>query len=125
MLSEEPTLLNSNLLPVNAKGEVLFLSVVSLGNLGSEVTPISNCACFASTFVPATSALITSFSSSPRKIEMIAGGASLAPSLWSLPAVATESLSRSAYSSTALMIATRNVRNCAFSIGESPGFRRF
>ena len=26
------------------RGDVLFLSVVSLGNLGSEVTPISNCA---------------------------------------------------------------------------------
>ena len=32
--AEEPSILNSNLLPVKAKGEVLFLSVVSFGNFG-------------------------------------------------------------------------------------------
>ena len=37
-------------------------------------------------------------SMSPRKIEMIAGGASLAPSRWSLPAVAIDARSRSACS---------------------------
>jgi hypothetical protein len=31
--AEEPTALNSNLFPVNAKGEVLFLSVLSKGHL--------------------------------------------------------------------------------------------
>ena len=30
----DPTILNSNLFPVNAKGEVRFRSVVSFGNLG-------------------------------------------------------------------------------------------
>ena len=39
---EEPTILNSNLLPVNAKGEVLFLSVASFGSGGRVVTPIVN-----------------------------------------------------------------------------------
>ena len=36
---ELPTILNSNLLPVNANGEVLFLSVLSSGIFGNESTP--------------------------------------------------------------------------------------
>jgi len=45
--ADEGTILNSNLFPVNAKGEVLFLSVASLGRTGSVVTPIfSGAACF-------------------------------------------------------------------------------
>ena len=36
----EPSILNSNLLPVNAKGEVLFLSDASLGKMGDSGTPI-------------------------------------------------------------------------------------
>ena len=39
MESEEPTMRNSNLLPVKAKGEVRFRSVVSRVNLGSTWTP--------------------------------------------------------------------------------------
>ena len=39
--SEEPSIRNSNLFPVNAKGEVLFRSVVSLLKSGRTVTPIS------------------------------------------------------------------------------------
>ena len=38
--SDDPNALNSNLLPVNAKGEVLFLSVVSLGSGGNTSAPI-------------------------------------------------------------------------------------
>ena len=125
MFRLEPALLNSNLLPVNANGDVLFLSVVSFGKFGREDTPTLNIECPDVYSLPSSRASITFSSSSPRKIEMIAGGASLAPSLWSLPAEATESLSRSEYSSTALMIATRNVRNCAFSIGDLPGSSRF
>ena len=36
ILLEEPSIRNSNLLPVNAKGEVRFRSVVSLLNLGNH-----------------------------------------------------------------------------------------
>ncbi len=68
---------------------------------------------------------MTASSSSPTKIEMMAGGASLAPRRWSLPGVATLVRSRSAYSSTALMTADRNTMNCRFSIGVSPGSSRF
>ena len=56
---------------------------------------------------------------------MMAGGASLAPRRWSLPAEATEMRSRSWCSSTALMTAQRKSRNCAFSYGEAPGSSRF
>ena len=38
--ADEPSILNSNLLPVKANGEVLFLSVVSFGNFGRTWTPI-------------------------------------------------------------------------------------
>ena len=64
-------------------------------------------------------------SSSPKNIEMIAGGASLAPNLWSFPAPATDTLSTSGYSSTALIIATKNRINCVLSFGDFPGSRRF
>ena len=37
---EEPTMRNSNLLPVKAKGEVRLRSVLSLGSSGRVSTPI-------------------------------------------------------------------------------------
>ena len=82
ILFDEPSDLNSNLFPVNANGDVLFLSVVSLLNLGSECTP----SFILTSSVPSygLSSLIASsiaVSSSPKKIDIIAGGASLAPSL--------------------------------------------
>ena len=40
MEEEEPSILNSNLLPVKAKGEVRLRSVVSLGISGRVSTPI-------------------------------------------------------------------------------------
>ena len=43
---------------------------------------------------PVSISRITAESSSPRKIEMTAGGASFAPRRWSLPAVATLARSR-------------------------------
>ena len=42
MESEEPTIRNSNLLPVKANGDVLFLSVASLNKSGSVLTPVFN-----------------------------------------------------------------------------------
>ena len=42
MESEEPTILNSNLLLVNAKGDVLFLSVASVSKFGNVATPVLN-----------------------------------------------------------------------------------
>ena len=66
----------------------------------------------------------TSVSWSPRKIEMIAGGASLAPSRWSLVADATDARSRPPYLCTARITAAQNTRNWALSCGVSPGRSR-
>ena len=55
-------------------------------------------------------------SMSPRKIEMIAGGASLAPSRWSLAAEAIDARSRSAWVSTARITAHRKTRNCEVGV---------
>ena len=55
---------------------------------------------------------------------MIAGGASLAPSRWSWPALATDARSSSWCLSTAWMTAAQKNRNCRFSCGVSPGSSR-
>ena len=52
-----------------------------------------------------------SVSSSPMKIETIAGGASFAPRRWSFPAPEADTRIKSAYSSTALITATKNTKN--------------
>ena len=127
MESEEPTIRNSNLLPVKAKGEVRFRSVASLSRSGRISTPVFK--------VPphlewvaspvSHSCSITSSSCSPRKMEIMAGGASLAPRRWSFPTSAADSLNRSAWTSTALMMQASTRRNCMFSWGVSPGFSMF
>ena len=87
----DPSILNSNLFPVKATGEVLFLSVASFGIYGRPaIFPRS----FLS-FLPEHSDSIMSSTKSPRKIEMIAGGASLTPRRKSLPGLAAEILKSS------------------------------
>ena len=113
MESEEPTVLNSNLFPVKAKGEVLFLSVASFTKSGSVDTPVASFSPFlalAATPV-STSCFTTSSSCSPRKMEIMTGGASLAPNLLSFPTSAADWRSRSACVSTAFMIQARTSRN--------------
>ena len=124
--SEEPTIRNSNLFPVNANGEVLFLSVASLSKSGRISTPVFKVPpCLEWVASPVSQSWsITSSSCSPKKIEMIAGGASFAPSLWSFPTLEADSLNRSAWISTALMMHARTNRNWMFSWGVSPGFIR-
>ena len=46
IFADAPTIRNSNLLPVNANGDVLFLSVESFGIGGSTDTPIFNVSFF-------------------------------------------------------------------------------
>ena len=55
---------------------------------------------------------------------MMAGGASLAPRRWSLPALATLARSRPWKRSTARSMAAQNTRNWMLSCGVSPGFSR-
>ena len=56
---------------------------------------------------------------------MMAGGASLAPRRWSLPASAMPARSRSAWTSTPRMTAIRKARNWALACGSLPGSSRF
>ena len=126
MESREPTIRNSNLFPVNANGEVRLRSVASFAKSGSLLTPV--CSTPPALLCVAVPVLIscssTSSSCSPRNIEMIAGGASFAPSLWSFPGSAADSRSRSACSSTAFKIQVSTIRNCTFSCGVLPGSNR-
>ena len=85
---------NSNLLPVKANGEVRLRSPPCIGSGGSTGVPsprkpLSDDAAAS----PAAIASKTFSSSPPRKIEMIAGGASFAPRRWSWPTFATDARS--------------------------------
>src|SRR5574344_921448 len=93
MLAWLPNILNSNLLPVKANGEVLLRSVLSLATAGITL-PLSfiMLASLAAYFLPASIASMMAVSSVPRKMLTMAGGASLAPRRWSLPALATVTL---------------------------------
>ena len=84
-LAEEPTALNSNLFPVNAKGEVRLRSVLSNNNSGillckSSFKIASSCS---SNLLPTRVSMSSNTFAKycPTNTEMIAGGASLAPSL--------------------------------------------
>ena len=76
----EPSIRNSNLLPVKAMGEVRFRSVLSWGMGGMASTPIWRVRLPASlNSVPRMMDCTMASSSSPRKMERTAGGASEAP----------------------------------------------
>ena len=84
-LAEDPTALNSNLFPVKANGDVLFLSVLSNIKSGILPTTFNFKSVFSSgdnlpVVTPSNSAK-TLVKESPINTEIIAGGASLAPSL--------------------------------------------
>ena len=121
----EPGARNSKRLPVKANGLVRLRSPGSLLRSGRVSTPIISVPfSFDRVAPPFAIWSKTSASWSPRKIEMIAGGASLAPSRWSLDAEATETRSRPPYRWTARMTAAQKTRNWAFSCGVSPGSSR-
>ena len=122
---EEPSIRNSNLFPVKANGEVRFLSVASFFKTGRTWTPVSSCELgIEEETSPFTICSIISSNCSPRKIEIMAGGASFAPSLWSFPGLEAESRNSSGCSSTALITADKKSRNFVFSCGFLPGSRR-
>ena len=89
-LASEPTARNSKRFPVKAKGEVRLRSVLSISNSGIRAI---------SSFIPCLPASMRSSGSLfsrwsktcdnwvPRKLEIIAGGASLAPRRWALVAL--------------------------------------
>ena len=76
----DPTARNSNRLPVKANGLVRLRSPASFGSGGSTSTPTVNLLlAFDVGSPPFSICSKTVVSCSPRKIEMIAGGASFAP----------------------------------------------
>ena len=88
---ELPTARNSNLLPVNANGEVRLRSVLSLARVGILPTPISSRKCSGSLVAsPFIMRSMISVSCSPTNADRIAGGASFAPSRRSLFAPETD-----------------------------------
>ena len=104
-----------------------FLSVASLGRSGSVRTPVCSFPPFklCVAFPVLRSCSSTSSNCSPKKTEIIAGGASCAPRRWSFPTLAADSRSKSACVSTAFKIQARINKNCRFSCGRFPGSRRF
>ena len=121
----EPGARNSNRLPVKANGLVRLRSPGSVGRCGRVSTPMIMVPLpLDEVAAPLAIWSKTSASWSPRKIEMIAGGASLAPRRWSLVAEATDTRSRPANLCTARMTAAQKTRNCALSCGVSPGTSR-
>ena len=118
----DPSARNSNLLPVKANGEVRLRSPPSIGSGGSTGVPSPR---VESSVTPSPSPETIDSnalsSSAPRKIEMIAGGASFAPRRWSWPRFATEARSRPWCLLTAWITAVQKNRKLAFSAGVSPG----
>ena len=128
-LAVEPTARNSNLLPVKANGEVRFLSVLSKSISGILPTTLSFKSVFSFgdnfPFVTPSNSPNTFVSCAPINTDIIAGGASLAPNLWSLLAEAIEARNSSSLSHTALIVLMKNVKNCKLLIGVLPGAKRF
>ena len=121
----DPAARNSNLLPVKANGEVRLRSPPCLGSGGRTSVPRPrNDAGVAGSPWPDSIALKAFSSSAPRKTEMIAGGASLAPRRWSWPTLATEARSSAWCLSTAASTAVQKNRNWTFSCGVAPGSSR-
>src|SRR3984885_14511630 len=125
MLWLDETARNSNLLPVNANGLVRLRSPASRGSLGSTSTPVSSVPpCLVALAPPFSICSKMSVSMSPRDTDRIAGGASLAPSRWSFPALATLALSSPCHLLTARRTAVQNTRNWRFSWVFVPGLSR-
>ena len=97
-LSDEPTARNSNRLPVKANGEVRLRSVLSKSSVGICEMPLILKTFFASkrmasSLFDAASLSSTAETCVPRKVEMMAGGASFAPRRWAFVALMIEAFS--------------------------------
>ena len=95
--ASEPTARNSKRFPVKAKGEVRLRSVLSINNSG--ICGISSfIPCLPLRLIKLSFVLFSIWSNTcdncfPRKEDMIAGGASLAPKRWALVALEIEAFS--------------------------------
>ena len=117
-LAEEPAARNSKRFPVKAKGEVRLRSVLSCKMAGIRLIP--NCNAFFSSGVSLASLRRATTSSNmwdkwrPKKMDRMAGGASLAPKRWLLPALTMEARSKSWFLYTIISTLTIKVRNNIF-----------
>ena len=98
-LEDDPAARNSKRLPVKAKGDVRFLSVVSSNISGMRPMP-SFKVVFSSGVIlllPTWRTISSNVAEScvPRKMDRMAGGASLAPRRWLFPALIMEARNRS------------------------------
>ena len=124
----DPTVLNSNLSPVKAKGDVLFLSVLSRRISG--IFPITFN--FKSVFSLGDNFPFETFSKSsktcfkcfPIKIDNMAEGASCIPIRRSLLAETDEALKSASCFNTAAIVLTKKVRNCKLLMGVFPGLNK-
>ena len=124
-LAEEPTARNSKRFPVNANGDVRLRSVLSINNSGIweifSLTPI-----LSPNEIIASSELFSKSSRTldiwePKKIDMIAGGASLAPKRWALVAEDILAFNNPLCLYTAIITFTKKVTNCKFPWGVFAG----
>ena len=128
-LSEDPTARNSKRLPVKANAEVRLRSVLSRNKVGMCEIPLILKTFLALKRIAESLRLASSLSSTaetcvPRKVEIIAGGASLAPRRWELVALMMAAFSRPLCLCTAEITFTRKVMNCKFSDAVLPGLSR-
>ena len=114
---------NSNLLPVKANGEVRLRSPPSWQR--RQHARLQARSSRPESAVAAAAAIASSalFGSAPRKIDMIAGGASLSPRRWSWPMPATRRR-RPWCRLTAWITAAQKNMKLTLSAGSSPGSSR-
>ena len=115
---------------MKANGEVRLRSVLSSRIDGICDTPLIFSTLLASKRMASSLLLFSSFSSTddicvPRKVDMMAGGASLAPRRWAFVALMIEAFNNPLCLYTAAMAFTRKVMNCRFSPAVLPGPKRF
>ena len=126
--TDEPGARNSKRLPVKAKGEVRLRSVLSSSSSG--ICPKPRCSPFlSSTSMASSMELFSNLSRMslicvPRKVEMMAGGASFAPRRWAFVAEAMLAFRSALYLYTAMMVFTTKVMKRRLSSRFLPGEKR-
>ena len=127
-LTDEPGARNSKRLPVKANGDVRLRSVLSSSSSG--ICPKPRLRRFlSSTSMASSIELFSNLSSTslicvPRKDEIMAGGASLAPKRWALVAEAILAFSSPLNLYTAISVLTTNVMKRRLSSRSLPGENR-
>ena len=119
-----PTARNSKRFPVKAKGDVRLRSVLSISSSG--MAGISSLNDFFPLILKASSSAFSTCSRRsvtvrPRNDDMMAGGASLAPSRWAFEALIILAFSSPLWSSTAFRVSTVKTTKRKLSSGVFPG----